>query len=169
VQCIVRGLIYHFKIRIEFRSCCDKVLLNHACTSIPYISAVLRLKWGDRLPVLEEMLWLDEKQVIMIYLTLHWPFLINVWQCLLSIKRYIYSCRTWQPGSLNALFTELMCEIVAQWLGFWVVNQETMCSNPAETIFVCNVLFLLTCLLTQKTLNTVVVSNALLKCQPSPH
>jgi len=30
--------------------------IYHACTSIPSISAVLRFKWGDRLPVLEEML-----------------------------------------------------------------------------------------------------------------
>ena len=28
-----------------------------------------------------------------------------------------------------------MCGIVAQWLRFWDVNQETMGSNPAETIF----------------------------------
>jgi len=56
---------------------------------------------------------------------------------------------------LNALFTKLMCGIVAQWLRFWDVNQETMGSNPAETIFI-YFCFLLTCLLTQQMLNTVV-------------
>ena len=29
-----------------------------------------------------------------------------------------------------------MCGIVAQWLRFLAVNQETMGSNPAETIFI---------------------------------
>ena len=48
-----------------------------------------------------------------------------------------------------------MCGIVAQWLRFWDVNQETMGSNPAETIFI-YFCFLLTCLLTQQMLNTVV-------------
>jgi len=49
-----------------------------------------------------------------------------------------------------------MCEIVAQWLRFWAVNQETMGSNPTKTIFIFYVLFLLlTCLLTQQTLKTV--------------
>jgi len=51
-----------------------------------------------------------------IYLTLHWHFLIDVRQCSLSIKRYVYSCHTGQAGLLNVLFTELMCGIVAQWL-----------------------------------------------------
>ena len=46
-----------------------------------------------------------------------------------------------------------MCGIVAQWLRFWAVNQETMGSNPAETICL-----LLTCLLTPQTLSTVVFS-----------
>ena len=50
-----------------------------------------------------------------------------------------------------------MCGMVAQWLRFWAVNQETMGSNPAKTIFIFYVLFLLTFLLTQQTLNTVVV------------
>jgi len=86
----------------------------------------------------------------LIFMTLHWPFFINVRQCSLSIKRYVYSCRTWQPGLLNALFTELMCGTVAQWLRFWAVNQETMGSNPAETIFIFYVFLLLTCLLTKK-------------------
>jgi len=36
---------------------------------------------------------------------------------------------------LNVFFTELMCGIVAQWLRFWDVNQETMGSNSAETVF----------------------------------
>jgi len=50
-----------------------------------------------------------------------------------------------------------MCGIVAQLLRFWAVNQETMDSNPAETI-----LCLLTCLLTQQMLNTAVFPNVLL-------
>ena len=53
-----------------------------------------------------------------------------------------------------------MCGIVAQWLRFLALNQETMGSNPAETIFL-----LLTCLLTTQTLTTVFFSNVLL--QPS--
>ena len=77
----------------------------------------------------------------LIYLTLHWPFLIIVRQCSLSIKRYVYSCRTWQPGLMNALFTDLMCGIVAQWLRFWAVNQETLGSNPAKTIVIFYVLY----------------------------
>jgi len=52
------------------------------------------------------------------------------------MKRYVYSCQTGQAGLLNVLFTELMCGIVAQWLRFWAVNQETMGSNPAETLFI---------------------------------
>ena len=56
---------------------------------------------------------------------------------------------------MNALFTELMRGIVAQWLRFRPVNQETMGSNSAKTIFIFYVLFLLTFLLTQQTLNTV--------------
>ena len=71
---------------------------------------------------------------------------------------------------MNALFTELMCGIVAQWLTFWAVNQETMGSNPAQAILFLFVLFLLlTCLLIQQTLITVVFSNVLLKLQPSSH
>jgi len=58
---------------------------------------------------------------------------------------------------LNVLFTQLMCGIVAQWFRFWAVNQETMGSNPAETICYFYVLF--TCLLTTQTLNTVVFPN----------
>ena len=56
-------------------------------------------------------------------------------QCSLSINRYAYNCHTGQAGLLNVLFTELMCGIVAQWLRFWTVNQETMGSNLTETIF----------------------------------
>jgi len=37
----------------------------------------------------------------LIYLTLHWPFLINVRLCSRSIKRYVYSCHTGQAGLLN--------------------------------------------------------------------
>jgi len=68
-------------------------------------------------------------------------------------KRYVYNCHNGQASLLNVLFTELMCGIVAQWLRFLALNQETMGSNPAETIFL-----LLTCLLTPQTLNTVVSS-----------
>ena len=56
-----------------------------------------------------------------------------------------------------------MCGIVAHWLRLWAVNQETMGSNPTETIFF--ILFfisLLTCLLTPQTLNDVVFPNVLL-------
>ena len=68
-------------------------------------------------------------------------------------KRYVYNCHTGHAGLLNVLFTELMCGIVAQWLRFWALIQETMGSNPAETMFL-----LLTCLLTPQTLNTNVFS-----------
>jgi len=37
----------------------------------------------------------------LIYLTLHWPFLINVRQCSLFIKKFVYSCHTVQAGLLN--------------------------------------------------------------------
>jgi len=50
-------------------------------------------------------------------------------------KKIEYSCHTGQAGLLNVLVTELMCGKVAQWLRFWAVNQETMGSNPAETVF----------------------------------
>ena len=73
-------------------------------------------------------------------------------------KRFVYSCHTGQAGLWNGLFTELMCGLVAQWLRFWAVNQETMGSNPTETVFFFN----FTCLLTPQTLNTVVFSNVLL-------
>jgi len=46
-----------------------------------------------------------------------------------------------------------MCGIVAQWLKFLALNQETMGSNPAKTI-----VLLLTCLFTPQKLNTVVFS-----------
>jgi len=62
-----------------------------------------------------------------------------------------------------------MSGIVAQWLRFWAVNQETMGSNPAETIFFM-FYFLLTCVLTQQSLDTVVFCpTVLLKLQPSSH
>ena len=70
-------------------------------------------------------------------------------------KKFVFSCHTGQAGLLNVLFTELMFGIVAQWLRFWAVNQETIGSNPAETDF-------FTCLLILQTLNTVVFLNALL-------
>ena len=71
----------------------------------------------------------------LIYLTLHWPFLINLRQCSLSINSYEYSCHTILAGLFNALFTKLMYEKVAQWLKFWAVNHDIMGSNPAETVY----------------------------------
>jgi len=56
--------------------------------------------------------------------------------------------------------TGLMCGKVAQWLIFWAVNHDTMDSNPATTVY--GFIFLLTCLLTPPTLNTVFFPNVLL-------
>jgi len=47
--------IYITKTQIYF------VSRSPACTSIPSITAVLHLQWGDRLPVVEELLWMDKK------------------------------------------------------------------------------------------------------------
>jgi len=98
-----------------------------------------------------------------------WPciaFLINVRQCSLSIKRYAFSCRTWQPGLLNALFTELMCGIP----GSGSVVKVMGCESRNYVIESRWNNFFLTCLLTQQTLNTVVLfPNVLLKLQPSSH
>jgi len=57
-------------------------------------------------------------------LTLHWPFLINVRQCSLSIKRYVYCCHTGQAGLLN-VFSPSYC--VEHWIsghdfGLWIKN-----------------------------------------------
>jgi len=65
----------------------------------------------------------------LIYLTLHWPFLNNVRQCSLSIK----SLYTAVIQDKQVYWT--FCGLVAQWLRFWTVHQETMGSNPAETVF----------------------------------
>ena len=50
-------------------------------------------------------------------------------------KRFVYSGHTGQAGLMNVLFTDQLYKIVAQWLRFWAVNQETVGSNPAETVF----------------------------------
>ena len=60
-----------------------------------------------------------------------------------------------------------MCRKVAQRLGFWAVSHYTKRSNPAETVYI--FYFLLTCLLTLHTLNTVLSPNVLLKLQTSFH
>jgi len=71
----------------------------------------------------------------LIYLTLHWPFLINPRLCSLSINSYEYSCHTICAGLLNALFIWWIYGKVAQWLKFRAVNHDIMCSNPAETVY----------------------------------
>jgi len=84
----------------------------------------------------------------LIYLTLHWPFLINLRLCSLSINSYEYSCHTIWAGLFTALFIWLMYGKVAQWLNFRAVNHGIMGSNPAETVyfllFFCFHVFLLT-------------------------
>jgi len=77
-------------------------------------------------------LWLP---YCLIYLTLHWSFLINLRQWSLSLHSYVYSCHTGRAGLFNVLFTGLMWGKVAQWLRFWTVYHDTMGSNPAETVY----------------------------------
>jgi len=78
----------------------------------------------------------------LIYLTLHWPFLINLRLCSLSINSYEYSCHTIWTGLFNALFIWLIYGKVAQWLKFSAVNHDIMGSNPAKKgIFFIFVLF----------------------------
>jgi len=71
----------------------------------------------------------------LIYLTLHWPFLINLRLCSLSINSYEYSCHTIWAGLFNALFICLIYGKVAQWLKFRAVNHDIMGSNPDETVY----------------------------------
>ena len=71
----------------------------------------------------------------LIYLTLHWPFLINLRQCSLSINCYEYSCHTIWASLFNTLFIRLIYGKVAQWLKFCAVNHGIMHSNPAETVY----------------------------------
>ena len=84
----------------------------------------------------------------LIYLTLHWPFLINLRLCSLSINSYEYSCHTIWAGLFTALFIWLIYGKVAQWLNFRAVNHDIMGSNPVETVnfffFFCFHVFLLT-------------------------
>jgi len=64
-----------------------------------------------------------------------------------------------------------MCGIVAQWLRFWAVNQETMGSNPAYTIVIFYVFFVVVDMSTRST-NVeycCFFSNVLLKLQPFSH
>jgi len=77
----------------------------------------------------------------LIYLTLHWPFLINLRLCSLSINSYEYSCHTIWDGLFNALFIWLINGKVAQWLKFRAVNHDIMGSNPAETVYLYIFLF----------------------------
>jgi len=77
-------------------------------------------------------------QYYLIYLTLHWPFLINLRLCSLSINIYEYSCHTIWAGLFNALFIWLIYGKVAQW--FLAVNHDIMGSNPAETVFFSRIL-----------------------------
>jgi len=76
-----------------------------------------------------------DKWYYLIYLTLHWPFLINLRLFSLSINSYEYSCHTISAGFFNALFIWLIYGKVAQWLKFRVVNNDIMGSNPAETVY----------------------------------
>ena len=92
----------------------------------------------------------------LIYLTLHWPFLINLRLCSFSINSYEYSCHTIWAGLFNALFIWLINGKVAQWLRFLAVNHDIMGSNPAETdyflfifcfhVFLLNHLFVIFCI-----------------------
>ena len=72
----------------------------------------------------------------LIYLTLHWPFLINLRLCSLSITSYEYSCHAIWAGLFNALFIWLIYGKVAHWLKFRVLNHGIMGSNPAETVYI---------------------------------
>ena len=65
----------------------------------------------------------------LIYLTLHWPFLIN-------LRQYSLSINIGRAGFFNVLFTRLMCGKVVQWLRFGAVNHDTMGLNPAETVYI---------------------------------
>jgi len=69
------------------------------------------------------------------YLTLHWPFLINLRLCSLSINSYEYSCHTIWAGLFNAFFIWLIYGKVARWLKFRAMNHNIMGSNPAETVY----------------------------------
>ena len=71
----------------------------------------------------------------LIYLTLHWPFLINLRLCSLSINSYEYRCHNIWAGLFNALFIWLIYGKVAQWLKFRALNHDIMGSNPAETVY----------------------------------
>ena len=51
-------------------------------------------------------------------------------------KKFVHNWHKGKAGVMSISFTELMCEIEAQWLISWAVNQEHMSSNPTETIFI---------------------------------
>jgi len=71
----------------------------------------------------------------LIYLTLHWPFLINLRHCSLFINSYEYIRHTTWACLFNSLFIGLLYGKVAQWLKFCAVTHAIMGSNLAETVY----------------------------------